>query len=150
MQRLAVAGYMAFIVTEYFGTIRHSLRKLGTRRIAMQTLILSEAALELLTLHSAGRYLSMRRVSPESLPRRTPHETRLAYRELVDAGLMIPVSTFAGGPEAIFRLTPAGDKKYIELQRPRSAWWLAMVRRIRRAGSLIGSLVSAARRTASS
>lgn len=116
----------------------------------MQTLILSEAALELLTLHSAGRYLSMRRVSPESLPGRTAHETRLAYHELVDAGLMIPVSTFAGGPEAIYRLTRAGDKKCMEFQRPRWASWSAMARRMRRAGSLIGNLVSAARRTASS
>jgi hypothetical protein len=61
----------------------------------------------------------MRPSSPESLPGRTAQETRLAYRELVDAGLMIPVSTFAGGPEAIYRRTQAGDKKYMELQRPR-------------------------------
>ena len=92
----------------------------------------------------------MRRTNPESLPGRTAEETRLAYRELVDAGLMIPVSTFAGGPEAIYRLTKEGDQKCLELQRPRWASWSAMARRMRRAGSLIGSWVSAARNTASS
>ena len=82
----------------------------------MQTL--SDNAFDLLRLHFSGRYLSMRRGSADALPRRTVDETRLAYRELVDAGLMIPVSTFAGGPEAIYRLTRDGDRKCMELQRP--------------------------------
>jgi hypothetical protein len=116
----------------------------------MSMTTLSDDARALLRLHFSGRYLSMRRSNPESLPGRTADETRSAYNELVDAGLMIPVSTFAGGPEAIYRLTPAGDEKCIELQRPRWATWSAMARRIRRAGLLIGSLVSAARNTASS
>ena len=81
----------------------------------MQTATLSDDALALLHLHYSGRYLSMRRSQPESIPGRTAEETRLAYRELVDAGLMIPVSTFAGGPEAIYRLTREGDEKCAEL-----------------------------------
>ena len=111
---------------------------------------LSDDAQALLTLHSSGRYLSMHRSKPESLPGRTTDETRRAYRELVDAGLMIPVSTFAGGVEAIYRLTREGDEKCLELQRPRRVSWSAMARRIRRAGSVIGNWVSAARNTASS
>ena len=116
----------------------------------MQKLTLSEDAMELLRLHFAGRYLSMRRSNPESLPGRTTVETLIAYRELVSAGLMIPVSTFAGGPEAIYRLTRAGDKECMKLQRPRWTSWSAIARRMRRAGLLIGSLVSAARNIASS
>ena len=41
----------------------------------METLSLSDAALELLRLHFAGRYLSMRQSNPESLPGRTADET---------------------------------------------------------------------------
>ena len=115
----------------------------------METQTLSETALELLRLHYAGTYLSMRRSNPEALPGRTADETLIAYRELVSAGLMIPVSTFAGGPDAIYRLTEEGDKKCMDLQRPRWASWSAMARRMRRAGLLIGSIVSAARDTAS-
>jgi hypothetical protein len=40
-----------------------------------------------------------------ALPSRTVEETREAYRELVRAGLVYPVSTFAGGPESLYRLT---------------------------------------------
>ena len=36
-----------------------------------------------------------------SLPGRNVEQTRRAYRELVAAGLMEPVSTFAGGPERL-------------------------------------------------
>ena len=116
----------------------------------MQDDTLSDDALALLKLHFAGRYLSMRRSNPDPLPGRTADETWLAYRDLVAAGLMIPVSTFAGGPEAIYRLTEEGDKKCLELQHPRRAWWSAMARTMRRAGLLIGSVVSAASNTASS
>jgi hypothetical protein len=116
----------------------------------MKDVTLSDDALALLKLHFAGGYLSMRRSNPDSLPGRTADETRLAYRSLVAAGLMIPVSTFAGGPEAIYRLTEEGDRKCMELQQPRWASWSAMARRMRRAGLLIGSVVSAARNTASS
>jgi len=58
---------------------------------------LSEDARKLLRLHFTGRPLSMRRSRPESLPGRSVEQTRRAYRELVAAGLMEPVSTFAGG-----------------------------------------------------
>jgi len=61
------------------------------------TIILSEEALALLRLHLAGQ-------SPE----RASDLARPAYRELVKAGLMDPVSTFAGGPETLYRLTKAG------------------------------------------
>jgi hypothetical protein len=80
---------------------------------------LSESALALLKLHFAGNYLSMRPTHSESLPGRTADETRQAYGELVDAGLMIPASTFAGGPRALYRLTPEGDQKCTDLQRSR-------------------------------
>jgi hypothetical protein len=66
-------------------------------------------AQELLRLHFAGRPISMRRSRPDSLPGRSVEETRQAYRELVAAGLMQPVSTFAGGPEALYRLTEQAD-----------------------------------------
>lgn len=56
---------------------------------------LSEDARKLLRLHFTGRPLSMRRSRPESLPGRNVEQTRRAYRELVAAGLMEPVSTFA-------------------------------------------------------
>jgi hypothetical protein len=112
---------------------------------------LSEDARKLLQLHFADRPLSMRRSRPESLPGRSVEETRQAYRELVAAGLMEPVSTFAGGPEALYRLTEEADKRRDELQRP-SRWFArsAMARRMRRALSLIGKVVSAARISAPS
>jgi hypothetical protein len=71
---------------------------------------LSEDARKLLRLHFTGRPLSMRRSRPESLPGRNVEQTRRAYRELVPAGLMEPVSTFAGGP-ALYRLTEEADQR---------------------------------------
>jgi hypothetical protein len=71
---------------------------------------LSEDARKFLRLHFTGRPLSMRRSRPESLPGRSVEHTRRAYRELVAAGPMEPVATFAGGPEALYRLTEAVDK----------------------------------------
>ncbi|GEM_PF-5873126 len=112
---------------------------------------LSEDARKLLRLHFAGRSLSMRRSRPESLPGRSVEETRQAYRELVALGLMDPVSTFAGGPEALYRLTEEADKRQDELQRaPRWFSRSAMARRMSRAWSLIGKAVSAARSSAPS
>src|SRR5215472_17368232 len=107
---------------------------------------LSEDARTLLRLHFTGRPLSMRRSRPESLPGRSVEQTRRAYLELVAAGLMEPVSTFAGGPEALYRLTKEADQRRDELQR-RPPWFSrsAMARRMRRAVSLIGKAVSAAR-----
>ena len=56
---------------------------------------LSEAARELLRRRLAGDD----RVTPENLE---------AYRELSAARIMYPVSTWAGGPESVFRFTLAG------------------------------------------
>jgi hypothetical protein len=56
---------------------------------------LSEAAKELLRRRLAGDD----RVTSENLE---------AYRELSAARIMYPVSTWAGGPESVFRFTPAG------------------------------------------
>jgi hypothetical protein len=57
------------------------------------TITLSEAALNLLS----------RRLSGEHVP--VTDETRPAYRELVDAGLAIPLHSFARGDEGAYRLT---------------------------------------------
>lgn len=76
-------------------------------------------------------------VTPENLE---------AYRELARAGVMEPFSGFMRGPEAVFRFTQEGWKRRFELQRP--PWRLvpaAMLRRIRRAFSLIGNSVSGTR-----
>jgi hypothetical protein len=56
---------------------------------------LSKAARELLRRRLAGDD----RVTPENLD---------AYRELSAARIMYPVSTWAGGPESVFRFTLAG------------------------------------------
>jgi hypothetical protein len=68
---------------------------------------LSEDARDLLRIHCSGRSLVMGGSKPESLPGRTVPQTLTAYRELVAAGLMDPVSSFAHGPESHFRLTKA-------------------------------------------
>jgi hypothetical protein len=59
---------------------------------------LSEAARDLLRRRLAGDD----RVKPENLE---------AYRELSAARIMYPVSTWAGGPESVFRFTLAGWKR---------------------------------------
>ncbi len=74
----------------------------------MSTITLSEDALSLLKLHLAGHTLHMKGPNPGSLPGRSTEETLTAYRELVAAGLMHPVSGFAHGPEAHFRLSDEG------------------------------------------
>ncbi len=79
---------------------------------------LSEDARELLRRHFAGRPLSMRRSRPDSLPGQGAEHTRRAHRELVAAGLMEPVSTFAGGPEALYRLTEEADNRRDDSSRP--------------------------------
>jgi hypothetical protein len=77
---------------------------------------LSQDARKLLRRHFGGRPLSMRRHRPESLPGRGVEQTRQAYRELLAAGLMEPVSTFAGGPESLYRLTEQADNLGERLQ----------------------------------
>ena len=69
---------------------------------------LSEAAESLLEIHFSGRSLHLKGPKPESLPGLTLEETLSAYRELAVAGLMYPVSGFAHGAEAYYRLTEAG------------------------------------------
>jgi hypothetical protein len=59
----------------------------------METTTLSEAALTLLRRRLAREWVD---VTNETLP---------LYRELVEAGLMIPLATFTRGREGAFRLT---------------------------------------------
>jgi hypothetical protein len=75
---------------------------------------LSEAALALLRLHLSGGSLMMGARNPESLPGRTAGETREAYGELVAAGLMDPVHTFAHGRDSRYRLTRAAVERKSE------------------------------------
>jgi hypothetical protein len=62
----------------------------------MPTITLSDAAVDLLE----------RRRDGERIP--VDERTRPAYRELADAGLMIPLHTLTGGDESAYRLTEAG------------------------------------------
>ncbi len=61
----------------------------------MHTITLSESALALLRRRLAGERVEV------------TDETRPLYRELVDAGMMIPLHTFALGPNSAYRLTDA-------------------------------------------
>jgi hypothetical protein len=63
---------------------------------------LSEAARRQLRLHLAGG-------------REVTEENRPAYRELVEARIMIPAHSFVGGREAAYRLTYWGYKQRFEL-----------------------------------
>jgi hypothetical protein len=68
---------------------------------------LSEAAWELLRRRADGEQVD---VSPENLP---------AYRELVVARIMMPMSGFATGPESSFRFTYFGwDRRHEWLAHP--------------------------------
>ncbi len=70
--------------------------------------LLSADALALLKFHLSGGSLQMGVVNPEHLPDRSVEETRAAYRELVAAGLMEVLHTFAYGRESRYRPTKAG------------------------------------------
>ena len=61
----------------------------------MQTVTLSESALALLHRRLAGERVEV------------TDETRPIYRELVDAGMMMPLHSFARGNEGAYRLTDA-------------------------------------------
>jgi hypothetical protein len=110
---------------------------------------LSEEALSLLQSHLASIGLRNGRSSGEPTD-----ETREAYRELARAGLMGACHTFAGGHESLYRLTELAYARREELlnwkpavaQRTRFSP-SAIFRRMRRAFSVIGRSVSAARRT---
>ena len=62
----------------------------------MPTIMVSDTALSLLRLNITGPHVAV------------TAENREAYRELAAAGLMYPVSTFAHGPESLFRFTEEG------------------------------------------
>ena len=62
----------------------------------MQTVTLSEAALDLLKRNMSGTQILVN------------DENREAYRELARAGLMIPLHTFAYGRESAYRMTEEG------------------------------------------
>jgi hypothetical protein len=61
----------------------------------MQTITLSESAQALLRRRFAGERVE------------ATEETRPFYRELVEAGLMMPLHTFLGGNGGAYRLTDA-------------------------------------------
>jgi hypothetical protein len=69
----------------------------------MPTIALSEAALALFRLH----------IERDGI--RVDDANREAHRELAAAGIMYPVSTFARGPEAYFRLTKDGWNRRHEI-----------------------------------
>jgi hypothetical protein len=80
-----------------------------------ETLTLSADALALLTIHFGGRSLAMGGPRLGSLPSRTVEETRIAYRELVTAGLMMPLHSFIGGRDSLYRLTDDAKLREAEL-----------------------------------
>jgi hypothetical protein len=93
-------------------------------------------------LSQAARDLLRRRANWERVEV-TPANLE-AYRELARAGIMEPFSGFMRGPEAVFRFTQQGWERREDLQRSRFAP-SAMLRRILRAFSPMGSSVSGAR-----
>jgi len=60
---------------------------------------------ETIALSASALSLLRRRLASERVE--VTDETRPAYRELVEAGLMIPLHTFALGPNSAYRLTNA-------------------------------------------
>jgi hypothetical protein len=110
---------------------------------------LSDQALSLLRSHLAA--VGLRNGGSSGEP---TDETREAYRELSRAGLMGACHTFAGGHESLYRLTEEAYNRRAEfVNRPiavahrRRFSPSAILRRIRRAFSLIGRAVSATRST---
>ena len=93
-------------------------------------------------LSRAARDLLGRRVNRERVEV-TP-ENLEAYRELARAGVMYPCASFTRGPESVFRFTEEEWNRRHDLQRSRFAP-SAMLRRILRAFSPMGSSVSGAR-----
>jgi hypothetical protein len=71
--------------------------KIGVSKIPaavpVATIMLSDATLAVLRKRLAGETVEI------------TAETRPLFRELVDAGLMIPLHTFALGPESAYRLS---------------------------------------------
>jgi hypothetical protein len=81
-----------------------------------ETATLSDPAIVLLRLYLSGQRVEL-----------TP-DNKEAYRELARAGIMYPLSTFARGPESIFRFTEEGWNR-------REAW-ISAPAAARQAGSL--------------
>lgn len=79
------------------------------------TLTFSSDALALLRLHFDRRSLIVGGTNPESLPGRTLDETKDAYRELAAAGLMMPLHSFVGGKDSVYRLTDDAKMRRSEL-----------------------------------
>jgi hypothetical protein len=77
----------------------------STRRELIAMDELSKAALALLRLHISGGSLMMGACNPDTLPDHTVEETRATYGELVAAGLMDRLHTFAHGRDSRYRLT---------------------------------------------
>lgn len=69
-----------------------------------ETVRVSEAALALLRLH-LERHGQVK----------VDDATRPLYRELAGAGVMVAVSTYAGGPESAYRMTRLGFERKAEL-----------------------------------
>jgi hypothetical protein len=70
----------------------------------MPAVILSEAALALFRLH-VERHGQIE----------VDDVTRPLYREMARAGVMVAVSTYAGGPESAYRVTKLGFDRKAEL-----------------------------------
>ena len=100
----------------------------------MQSMTLSREARILLGRRARGEHIE---VTPENIK---------VYRELVQAGVMYPLSGYLRGPETAFRFTKDGWDRREELQR---AFWRlkpsAVVLRILRALSPMGRSVSGTR-----
>jgi hypothetical protein len=99
-----------------------------------------EGAVQITSLSKNARDLLRRRASGEHIEV-TPGNIK-AYRELVRAGVMYPLSAYLRGPESAFRFTNEGWERREELQRV--FWRLnpsAVTRRILRALSPMGSTV---------
>jgi hypothetical protein len=108
---------------------------------------LSDHALRLLQSHLAA--IGQRNGGTSGMP---TDETREAYRELARAGLMDVCSTFARGPESLYRISDEAYNRRKELSAIHRSRFTpsAVARKIFRAFSLICKGVSAARSTTSS
>jgi len=86
-----------------FHEICPSVTIAANTEVPMQTITLSEAALAVLRSRIATTDAD---VTPDNLE---------ACRELVLAGIMVPLSTFAKGPESLFKFTDEGWQRRHEI-----------------------------------
>ncbi len=80
---------------------RHELLSKAEERIELERFEPPDAS----NLSEASRELLRRRLAGD---REVTDANRPLYRELVEARIMYPVSTWVGGPESVFRFTRAG------------------------------------------